>query len=286
MPKLVSPAAGDDVRADLRAQAARQDPSCVAEALRALRDRPDRTGDLARIAVPTLVVVGEDDGVTPPAAARALHDGIDGSRLETIPGAGHLSAAERPDEFASLVAEFAEGIGPAYRAGFGVALGQGADRVVEMDCDFSHDPESLPRLVAATRDADLALGSRYVPGGGVTRWGLVRRLISRGGGLYAKFVLGIPVEDLTGGFKCFRRAVLEAVPLDEVDAAGYGFQVEMTYRAWLAGFRIVEVPITFSERERGSSKMSRRIVLEAATLVPRLRWRLGRGRRGGAVGRA
>ncbi|MCB0880770.1 MAG: alpha/beta fold hydrolase [Thermoleophilia bacterium] len=111
MPKLVSPAAGDDVRADLRAQAARQDPSCVAEALRALRDRPDRTGDLARIAVPTLVVVGEDDGVTPPAAARALHDGIDGSRLETIPGAGHLSAAERPDEFASLVAEFAEGIG-------------------------------------------------------------------------------------------------------------------------------------------------------------------------------
>lgn len=208
----------------------------------------------------------------------------DGSPDGTARLAG--AVAERDPRVSVLERARKEGIGPAYRAGFGVALGQGADRVVEMDCDFSHDPESLPRLVAATRDADLALGSRYVPGGGVTRWGLVRRLISRGGGLYAKFVLGIPVEDLTGGFKCFRRAVLEAVPLDEVDAAGYGFQVEMTYRAWLAGFRIVEVPITFSERERGSSKMSRRIVLEAATLVPRLRWRLGRGRRGGAVGRA
>lgn len=172
-----------------------------------------------------------------------------------------------------------EGIGPAYRAGFRVALAEGAQRVVEMDADFSHEPAALPSLIAASRDADLVLGSRYTPGGGVTRWGLVRRIISRGGGLYAKHILGIPVEDLTGGFKCFRREVLEAIPLDEVSAAGYGFQVEMTYRAWLLGFRIVEVPITFAERELGASKMSRRIVLEAATLVPRLRLTLGRGGR-------
>lgn len=171
-----------------------------------------------------------------------------------------------------------EGIGPAYRAGFRHALDRGAERIVEMDCDFSHDPNDLPRLVGATRDADLALGSRYVPGGGVARWGLLRRLISRGGCVYAKRVLGVGVEDLTGGFKCFRRAVLEAIPLDQVAAAGYGFQVEMTYRALLLGFRVVEVPITFSERERGTSKMSHRIVLEAAVLVPRLRRTLGRAR--------
>ncbi|MGD9696579.1 MAG: polyprenol monophosphomannose synthase [Thermoleophilia bacterium] len=168
-----------------------------------------------------------------------------------------------------------EGIGPAYRAGFRVALDAGASRVVEMDCDFSHDPADVPRLVAATADADLAIGSRYVPGGGVARWGPLRRAISRGGCWYARRVLGVPVRDLTGGFKCFRREVLEAIPLDRVAAAGYGFQVEMTYRALLAGFRVTEVPITFRERERGTSKMSRRIVWEAALLVPRLRRSLG-----------
>jgi dolichol-phosphate mannosyltransferase len=167
-----------------------------------------------------------------------------------------------------------EGIGPAYRAGFAVALEAGAELIIEMDCDFSHDPAVLPRLVAATEDADLVLGSRYVTGGAVTRWGAVRRAISRGGCWYARTVLGVPVRDLTGGFKCFRRAVLEAIPLNEITAAGYGFQVEMTYRAILLGFRVVEVPITFQEREHGTSKMSRRIVLEAATLVPRLRFRL------------
>lgn len=169
-----------------------------------------------------------------------------------------------------------EGIGPAYRAGFRVALDAGAQRIAEMDCDFSHDPRALPALLAAADDADLVLGSRYVPGGGVVRWGLVRRAISRGGCMYARLVLGIPVHDLTGGFKVFRREVLEAIPLEEVSAAGYGFQVEMTYRALLLGFRVREVPITFSERELGQSKMSRRIVLEAATLVPRLRRTLGR----------
>ena len=168
-----------------------------------------------------------------------------------------------------------EGIGPAYRAGFRRALDGGAGLVVEMDCDFSHDPARLPELVAAAAQADVVLGSRYVPGGGVARWGAVRRAISRAGCWYAQAILRVEVRDLTGGFKCFRREVLEAIPLDEVTAAGYGFQIEMTYRALVLGFRVVEVPITFTERERGSSKMSRRIVWEAAVLVPRLRRRLG-----------
>jgi dolichol-phosphate mannosyltransferase len=169
-----------------------------------------------------------------------------------------------------------QGIGPAYRAGFRRALDAGAALVVEMDCDFSHDPAALPALLAAAADADLVLGSRYVRGGGVERWSLLRRIISRGGCLYAQAVLWVPVRDLTGGYKCFRRTVLEAVPLEEVAAAGYGFQIEMTYRALLLGFRVREVPITFTERERGVSKMSQGIVWEAATLVPRLRLRLGR----------
>ena len=176
------------------------------------------------------------------------------------------------------------GIGPAYRDGFRVALDAGADLVMEMDCDFSHDPRDVPRLVAAAAGADLVLGSRYVRGGGVSDWGLVRRAISRAGCLYARLVLGVGVHDLTGGFKCFRREVLEALPLDEVSARGYGFQIEMTYRALLLGFRVAEVPITFSERALGRSKMSRGIVLEAATLVPRLRRRLGRTARRGALG--
>jgi dolichol-phosphate mannosyltransferase len=172
-----------------------------------------------------------------------------------------------------------QGIGPAYRDGFRRALAEGAALVMEMDCDFSHDPARLPALVAAAADADLALGSRYAPGGGVARWGPLRRAVSRGGCLYAQLILGVPVRDLTGGFKCFRREVLEAIPLDEVTAAGYGFQIEVTYRALLEGFRVVEVPITFTERERGRSKMSRGIVWEAAALVPRLRWRLRGARR-------
>jgi dolichol-phosphate mannosyltransferase len=168
-----------------------------------------------------------------------------------------------------------EGIGPAYLDGFSNALAHGAELVLEMDADFSHDPRDVPRLIAAARDADLVLGSRYTPGGGVARWGLLRRLISRGGCWYARRVLGVGVRDLTGGFKCFRRIVLETVPLDQVAAAGYVFQVEVTYRTLLAGFRVVEVPITFTDRVRGESKMHGSIVREAAIRVPRLR-RLGR----------
>lgn len=164
-----------------------------------------------------------------------------------------------------------EGLGPAYIAGFRKALELGADLVLEMDCDFSHEPQALPSLLAAARDADLVLGSRYVPGGSVVNWGLARRAISAGGSWYARTVLGIGVRDLTGGFKCFRRHVLEAIDLDAVDAKGYAFQIELTYRALRKGMRVVEVPIRFADRELGGSKMSKAIVLEAMWKVPALR---------------
>jgi dolichol-phosphate mannosyltransferase len=166
------------------------------------------------------------------------------------------------------------GIGPAYLAGFRHALDRGAGYVMEMDSDFSHDPADLARLLAAVRKgADLALGSRYVPGGGVSDWGLVRRFVSEGGSTYARLVLGLNVRDLTGGFKCFRREVLEAIHFDGVRSRGYAFQVELTYRAVRAGFRVVEVPIVFRDRQQGQSKMSWRIAAEAMWLVPRLRFR-------------
>jgi dolichol-phosphate mannosyltransferase len=170
------------------------------------------------------------------------------------------------------------GIGPAYLAGFRHALDRGAGYVMEMDADFSHDPADLARLLAAVdRDvpqaADLALGSRYVPGGGVSDWGWLRRFISEGGSTYSRWVLGLEVRDLTGGFKCFRREVLEAIHFDGVRSQGYAFQVELTYRAVRAGFNVVEVPIVFRDRQVGQSKMSWRIAAEAMWLVPRLRFR-------------
>jgi dolichol-phosphate mannosyltransferase len=170
-----------------------------------------------------------------------------------------------------------EGLGPAYLAGFRHALDAGAELVVEIDCDFSHDPADVPRLVAAAADADLALGSRYVAGGGIENWGLIRRAISAGGSIYARLVLGVPVRDLTGGFKCFRRAVLEAIPLERVHSRGYAFQIELTYRALRKGFRVQEVPIRFADRVVGGSKMSRGIVLEAIWRVPLLRLTALRG---------
>jgi dolichol-phosphate mannosyltransferase len=165
-----------------------------------------------------------------------------------------------------------EGLGPAYLAGFERALAEGADYVLEMDCDFSHDPADVPRLIAACdAGADVALGSRYVPGGGTTNWGLPRRLVSFGGSAYARVLLGVRVRDLTGGFKCYRREVLERIDLDAVHSKGYAFQIETTYRALRAGFTVVEVPITFVDRTAGHSKMSRTIFLEAVTRVPALR---------------
>ena len=170
-----------------------------------------------------------------------------------------------------------EGLGPAYIAGFRRALADGADLVLEMDCDFSHRPEDARRLIDAAADADLVLGSRYVPGGSVGNWGLGRRVISRGGSLYAQLLLGVPVRDLTGGFKCYRRRVLERIDLDAIDSRGYAFQIETTYRALRAGFQVVEVPIPFVDRQVGGSKMSRSIVLEAIWKVPALRLAALRG---------
>jgi dolichol-phosphate mannosyltransferase len=168
--------------------------------------------------------------------------------------------------------ESKEGLGPAYLAGFRRALTSEAELILEMDCDFSHDPDYVPRLIAAVDDgADLALGSRYVPGGGVRDWGLVRRFISAGGSFYARIILGVKVRDLTGGFKCYRRAVLETIDLDAVASRGYAFQIETTYRTLRAGFKVVEVPITFADREVGGSKMSKAIVAEAIWKVPGLR---------------
>ncbi|MDH4340680.1 MAG: polyprenol monophosphomannose synthase [Thermoleophilia bacterium] len=171
-----------------------------------------------------------------------------------------------------------EGIGPAYIAGFRWALAEGAALVLEMDCDFSHRPADVPRLIEATADADLVLGSRYAPGGGTENWGLVRRFVSRGGCLYAQILLGMRVRDLTGGFKCFRRAALEAIDLGALSAHGYAFQIEATYRVRRAGLRITEVPITFVERRAGASKMTGSIVAEAIWKVPLLRLRALSGR--------
>ena len=185
--------------------------------------------------------------------------------------ADRLAAAN--DSISVLHRSRKEGLGPAYLAGFRVALEGGAQRIVEMDADFSHDPVYLPKLIGATDQHDLVIGSRYVPGGGVTDWGPMRRFISRGGSTYARLALGLPVRDLTGGFKCFRREVLEAINLDTIEARGYAFQVETTYRALKAGFRVAEIPIVFRDRTDGTSKMSRSIVAEAMWRVPAMRFR-------------
>ena len=171
------------------------------------------------------------------------------------------------------------GLGPAYVAGFRWALDRDYDLIFELDADLSHDPADLPRFLEAIRDCDVVLGSRYVPGGGVANWPLHRRLISQGGCLYARLVLGLPYSDLTGGFKCFRRRVLETVDLDLIGSGGYGFQIEMTYRAHHAGFKIKEIPIVFTDRVVGRSKMSRAIVLEAMVMVWRLRFASVQARR-------
>jgi dolichol-phosphate mannosyltransferase len=171
-----------------------------------------------------------------------------------------------------------EGIGPAYVAGFRHALAEGAELVLEMDCDFSHDPRDAVRLIQAAEDADLVLGSRYVAGGGTENWGAVRRFVSRGGCLYAQVLLGTRVRDLTGGFKCYRRAALEAIDLDALSAHGYAFQIETTYRVLRAGLRVREIPIRFVERRAGASKMTGAIVVEAIWKVPLLRLRALFGR--------
>jgi dolichol-phosphate mannosyltransferase len=190
-------------------------------------------------------------------------------------GTGEIAdrLADSDDSVSVLHRARKEGLGPAYLAGFHVALDGGAQRIIEMDADFSHDPAYLPRLIGAAEHFDLVIGSRYVPGGGVTDWGPMRRFISRGGSGYARIALGLPIHDLTGGFKCYRREVLEAINLDTIEARGYAFQVETTYRAIKAGFRVVEIPIVFRDRTDGTSKMSRSIVAEAMWRVPVMRFR-------------
>ena len=172
-----------------------------------------------------------------------------------------------------------EGLGPAYLAGFAQALEDPETQLVlEMDADFSHDPDDVPRLIAAAQDADLVLGSRYVEGGSIGNWGRVRRFISSGGSWYARVLLGVGIRDLTCGFRCYRREVLETIDLGAIDSRGYAFQIEGTYRTLRAGFRVVEIPIRFIDREHGGSKMSRSIVLEAIWKVPVLRFRALTGR--------
>jgi len=190
-------------------------------------------------------------------------------------GTGRIAdrLASELDAVEVLHREEKKGLGVAYLAGFRRALEAGADLILEMDSDFSHSPADIPRLVKAAESADLVLGSRYVPGGGVTDWGLLRRALSRGGSLYARLVLRVKVHDLTGGFKCFRREVLEGLDLDSIHAEGYGFQIELTYRALRAGFRVTEIPIVFRERQAGQSKMTARIAVEAVWKVPALRLR-------------
>jgi dolichol-phosphate mannosyltransferase len=188
-------------------------------------------------------------------------------------GTGEIAdrLAERHDNVSVLHRPRKEGLGPAYIAGFRQALAGGAGLVVQMDSDFSHDPAYLPRLLKGAKRADVVLGSRYVEGGGVSDWGPLRRAVSRSGSAYARLVLGVAVRDLTGGFKCVRREVLEAIDLDQISTRGYAFQVEMTYRALRLGFDVVEVPIVFRERRVGSSKMDLGIVAEAVWRLPLLR---------------
>ena len=217
------------------------------------------------------------------AMVRALED--KGVRILVVDdnspdGTGEIAdrLARELDYVDVLHRERKEGLGPAYLAGFRRALADGADLVLEMDCDFSHSPEDVPRLIAAADEADLVLGSRYVEGGSIGNWGAVRRFVSAGGSLYARVLLGSRVHDLTGGFKCYRRTVLETIDLEAIASKGYAFQIETTYRAARAGFRVVEVPIHFVDREEGGSKMSRAIVAEAIWKVPALRWQALRGR--------
>jgi len=236
-------------------------------------------------AVVCLPTYNERENLEP--IVRALAEVLDTSRdrVLVIDDASPDGTGEVADRLAAELAwvsvlhrERKDGLGPAYVAGFRRALAEGAELVLEIDCDFSHDPRDVPRLIEAAEDADLALGSRYVSGGGTENWGLGRRFVSRGGSVYARLLLGVGVRDLTGGFKCFRREALEAIDLDALAARGYAFQIETTYRVLRAGLRVQEIPIRFVDRRVGESKMTRSIVAEAIWKVPALRLRALAGR--------
>jgi dolichol-phosphate mannosyltransferase len=233
----------------------------------------------ATVCLPTY---NERDNVEPMVRALGEVLGPD-DRVLVIDDASPDGTGEVADRLASelpyvdvLHRERKDGLGRAYIAGFRVALAAGAALVLQIDCDFSHDPADVPRLIAAAANADLVIGSRYVPGGGTANWGLLRRLISRGGSLYTRLLL-MPVRDATSGFKCYRREVLERLDLDAISSRGYMFQIETTYRTRLAGFRVIEIPIRFTDRRVGQSKMSKAIVAEAIWKVPALRLAALRG---------
>jgi dolichol-phosphate mannosyltransferase len=230
------------------------------------------------VVIPTYNEAPNIEGIVRAAAAELERIVPDAHRILIVDdnspdGTGRIAddLAERMPQVEVLHRAAKTGLGHAYLAGFARALEGDAELVVEMDADFSHDPRYLEILLDAARDADLVLGSRYVEGGGIEDWGLLRRIISHGGCLYARAILGVQIRDLTGGFKCIRREVLEAIQLESVRADGYVFQIEVTYRALLAGFRVREVPIVFRDRSVGTSKMSARIALEAMWEVPLLR---------------
>ena len=230
---------------------------------------------------PWVVMPTYNEALNLEAIVRATRDELPaGSRILIVDdnspdGTGALAdeLARAADDLEVLNRAGKEGLGPAYVAGFQHALSRGAELIVQMDADFSHDPADISRLVEAAADADLVIGSRYVEGGGVPDWGLRRRVMSRVGSAYAQVALGLPYRDLTGGYKVIRREVLESIDLGSTASHGYAFQVELTYRAARAGFRIEEVPIQFRDRRAGNSKMSARIVIEAAIGVPRMRLR-------------
>ncbi|MEX1158099.1 MAG: polyprenol monophosphomannose synthase [Thermomicrobiales bacterium] len=223
-----------------------------------------------------LPTYNERDNVRQIIPAILAHDGIealvvdDGSPDGTAAAVREL-AATHPGRVHLIEREGKFGLGTAYLNGFAWALARDYTHVIEMDADLSHHPAALRRLLQASRHADLVIGSRYVSGGRTVNWPAHRKLISRGGSIYARLLLNLPVRDLTGGFKCFRRLVLESIDLETVDSTGYAFQIELTYRAAISGFRIAEIPITFAERLRGESKMDSRIVIEAFVRVVRLR---------------
>jgi dolichol-phosphate mannosyltransferase len=232
----------------------------------------------ATVCLPTY---NERDNLEP--MLRALEPLLrDGDRVLVIDDASPDGTGELADRLAAelgfvdvLHRPRKDGLGPAYLAGFARALADGAELVLEMDCDFSHDPADVPRLIAAVEEgrADLALGSRYVPGGALRDWSPLRRTLSRGASLYTAAFLRMGVKDPTGGFKCFRRSVLETIDLGRIRSKGYAFQIETTFKARRAGFRVAEIPIVFADRSQGRSKMSRTIVLEAIWRVPLLRLR-------------
>ena len=248
------------------------------------------TGPLGRVLV-VVPTYDERDNLRP--IAERLFAAVPAADLLVVDDGSPDGTGEVADELAAedprvhvLHRTAKSGLGAAYTAGFAWAREHGYDVVVEMDADGSHPPEQLPRLLTALADADLVLGSRWVPGGEVVNWPVTRELLSRGGNAYTRRALGLPLRDATGGFRAYRRCVLDALPLDQVASQGYCFQVDLAWRTWQAGFRVVEVPITFVERVRGESKMSRAIVLEALWRVTL--WGASRGvrgglRRGGAV---